>query len=322
MAPKLMQALKYDGSGNGSVGLKQAEIPVPSPYKDEVLLKLEATSLNPVDWKTHKLKVLLNPLFPRKFPLVPATDVAGEVVEVGPGVKNFKPGDKVVAMTGGLSTPSQKKSTQSTDPLKFQPPKARAFQSPPSQHTQPSLNPPKSNSTKTPPKKTSSSPPLPAASATTPYSSQSSETTTCGARNIVLVKNLGADEVLDYNTPEGESLKSPSGRKYDAVIHCAEARRAWSTFEPNLSGDGVVVDLSPGGSDFLRYGLQRVWFSKKKLVFLFVGVVNEELKYMVDLVKEGKIKCVIDFKCCLSEDGDAWRKMISGHATGKIVVEQ
>ncbi|KAL3828930.1 hypothetical protein ACJIZ3_017732 [Penstemon smallii] len=147
-------------------------------------------------------------------------------------------------------------------------------------------------------------------------------TATCGARNIDLVKTLGADEVLDYNTPEGESLKSPSGRKYDAVIHCTEARRAWSIFEANLSGDGVVVDLTPGVSDFLRYGLQRVWFTKKKLVFLFVGIVNDELKYMVDLVKEGKIKSVIEFKCRLSEGGDGWRKMISGHATGKIVVEQ
>ncbi|MCI57980.1 quinone-oxidoreductase-like protein, partial [Trifolium medium] len=39
-------------------------------------------------------------------------------------------------------------------------------------------------------------------------------TATCGARNTALVKDLGADEVLDYKTPEGATLKSPSGRKY------------------------------------------------------------------------------------------------------------
>ena len=45
-------------------------------------------------------------------------------------------------------------------------------------------------------------------------------TATCGARNVSLIKELGADEVLDYKTPEGAALKSPSGRKYDVVIHC------------------------------------------------------------------------------------------------------
>ena len=59
-------------------------------------------------------------------------------------------------------------------------------------------------------------------------------TATCGACNIDFVKSLAADEVLDYKTPEGAALKSPSGKKYDAVIHCAKDI-PWSTFEPNLS---------------------------------------------------------------------------------------
>ncbi|TVU13827.1 hypothetical protein EJB05_37258, partial [Eragrostis curvula] len=45
-------------------------------------------------------------------------------------------------------------------------------------------------------------------------------TATCGAQNMELVRNLGADEVLDYKTSEGASLRSPSGKKYDAVVHC------------------------------------------------------------------------------------------------------
>ncbi|KAL7081768.1 hypothetical protein ACP275_14G058900 [Erythranthe tilingii] len=48
---------------------------------------------------------MLRPLLPRKLPCVPTADVAGEAVEIGSGVKNFKRGDKVVAMlsifTGG-----------------------------------------------------------------------------------------------------------------------------------------------------------------------------------------------------------------------------
>ena len=35
-------------------------------------------------------------------------------------------------------------------------------------------------------------------------------TTTCGARNLNFIKSFGADEVMDYKTPDGAALKSPS----------------------------------------------------------------------------------------------------------------
>ncbi|KAJ8484093.1 hypothetical protein OPV22_016578 [Ensete ventricosum] len=81
MAGRTMHAVQYDGYGGGYAGLKHVEIQVSSPKKDEVLLRVEAASINQIDWKIQKV-----------------TDVAGEVVEVGPGVHSFKPGDKVVSM--------------------------------------------------------------------------------------------------------------------------------------------------------------------------------------------------------------------------------
>ncbi|KAG5567220.1 hypothetical protein RHGRI_002694 [Rhododendron griersonianum] len=87
--------------------LQHVEVPVPAPKADEVLLKIEAVSINPIDWKLQK--GIVRPFLPRKFPFVPsATDVAGEVVTVGSGVKNFRAGDKVVswispASSGGLA---------------------------------------------------------------------------------------------------------------------------------------------------------------------------------------------------------------------------
>jgi NADPH:quinone reductase-like Zn-dependent oxidoreductase len=66
-------------------------------------------------------------------------------------------------------------------------------------------------------------------------------TATCGARNVDLIRSLGADEVLDYNTPEGKQLKSPSGKKYDAVFHCAHYQ-PFSYFKPQLTPDGKVLD--------------------------------------------------------------------------------
>ena len=145
-------------------------------------------------------------------------------------------------------------------------------------------------------------------------------TATCGARNLKFVKSLGADEVIDYKTPEGAALKSPSGRKYDVVIHCALGI-PWSTFEPNLSPDGKVVDVTPGFSTLTTYALQKLTFSKKQLVPLLLSLDIKDLDFLVNLVKEGKVKPVIDTKHPLSKAEDGWAHSISGHATGKIIVE-
>ncbi|KAL8058016.1 hypothetical protein ABFX02_04G221400 [Erythranthe guttata] len=146
-------------------------------------------------------------------------------------------------------------------------------------------------------------------------------TATCGARNLELVKSLGADEVLDYKTPEGAALKSPSGRKYDAVVHCA-AGVAWSVFEGNLKEDGVVVDLTPGPAAMWTYAVKRITCSGKKLKpLMLIPKDDVGLKFLVELVKEGKLKTVIDSRHCLGDAEVAWSKGIAGHATGKIIVE-
>lgn len=146
-------------------------------------------------------------------------------------------------------------------------------------------------------------------------------TATCGARNVDLVRSLGADEVLDYKTPEGAALKSPSGKKYDAVIQCASPI-PWSVFEPNLSKDGKVIDLSPGASAMWTFAVKKLTFSKKQLVPFVNSVKVENLLLLAEYVKQGKLKVVIDCTHPLSEAGAAWAKSIDGHATGKIVVEQ
>lgn len=145
-------------------------------------------------------------------------------------------------------------------------------------------------------------------------------TATCGARNVELIKSLGADEVLDYKTPAGTALKSPSGKKYDGVVHCAEGF-PWSTFEPNLSVNGKVVDITPTLSSMATFALKKLTFSKKQLVPLLLVPKGKDLQYLVDLVKEGKLRTVIDSKYPLTKAADAWAKSIDGHATGKIVFE-
>lgn len=135
-----------------------------------------------------------------------------------------------------------------------------------------------------------------------------------------LVKSLGADEVLDYKTPDGAALKSPSGGKYDVIIHCT-TNIPWSTFEANLTSNGKVVDTTPAFGTLMSVALKKITCSKKQLIPVFTAPKQENLDYLVKLVKAGKLKPVIDSKHPLSKAEEGWAKSINGHATGKIIVE-
>ncbi|WCJ37944.1 Oxidoreductase zinc-binding dehydrogenase family protein [Euphorbia peplus] len=328
MAGKLMNAIQFDKYGGGAAGLKHVEIPVPTPKKDEILVKTEATSLNPVDWKIQDGS--LRPILPGKFPYVPGTDVAGEVIDVGPDVKDFKTGDKVVAKLdhhtgGGLSEFAlANQSLTALRPCEVSAAEGAALPVAGLTALQALTE---AAGIKLDGSDNQKNILITAASGGVGhYAVQLAKignmhvTATCGARNLEFVRSLGADEVLDYRTQDGEALKSPSGRKYDAVIHCA-TRIPWGTFEPNLSENGKVIDLTPGPIAFLTYAMKKVTFSKKQYLPLFVKPKRENLEYLINLVKEGKLKSAIDSKHPLNKGEDAWAKSIEGHATGKIIVE-
>ena len=66
------------------------DVPVSAPAAGEILIKIIATSLNPVDWKVHKWAYVF-----KEYPAIVGYDIAGEVVELGAGVTDFVVGDRV-----------------------------------------------------------------------------------------------------------------------------------------------------------------------------------------------------------------------------------
>ncbi|TVU08846.1 hypothetical protein EJB05_42262 [Eragrostis curvula] len=331
---KTMRALQYNKYGGGAESLKHVEVPIPSPKNDEVLLKMEAASINPIDWKIQK--GMLRPFLPRKFPLIPVGDLSGEVVELGSGVTNFKQGDKVIAISfpngGGLAEyavapasltvarPPEVSAAEgaclpTAAATALQQLKAAGFSSFDGSGGDTAVAAPKKNVLVTA-----------ASGGVGHYAVQLAKlaglhvTATCGARNLGFVRGLGADEALDYKTPEGAKLQSPSGRKYDAVVHCATGT-PWSVFAPVLADTSVVVDVTPGLAAAANSFLQKVTFAKKRLVPLVLVPKKEEMEWLVDVTAQGKLKTVIDSRYPLSRAQEAWAKSMEGHATGKIVVE-
>jgi NADPH:quinone reductase-like Zn-dependent oxidoreductase len=80
--------------------LKYEDVPDPVASEGQVLVRMAATSVNPIDYKMRSGAA--KDRFPLEFPAILGRDIAGIVRELGPGVTQFKPGDKVMAV--GLKT--------------------------------------------------------------------------------------------------------------------------------------------------------------------------------------------------------------------------
>ena len=76
--------------------LSYEEVPTPRPGSGEVLVRIAATSLNPIDWKLRS--GVMREFFPLELPTILGYDVAGEVAELGEGVSSFVVGQRVMAL--------------------------------------------------------------------------------------------------------------------------------------------------------------------------------------------------------------------------------
>ena len=91
-----MEAIRIHSFGGPEV-LKVEEAPTPEPMADEVLIKIYASGVNPIDWKIRE--GMRKERFPTNFPLIPGWDVSGVIEKTGGEVKNFKKGDEVYSRT-------------------------------------------------------------------------------------------------------------------------------------------------------------------------------------------------------------------------------
>jgi NADPH:quinone reductase-like Zn-dependent oxidoreductase len=90
-----MKAIVVHEYGGPEV-LKFEEYPDPVPGPGEVLVRVAAASVNPIDYKRRA--GLTKDFYPIKFPGLIGVDIAGTVVKLGPGVEGFSVGDQVFAM--------------------------------------------------------------------------------------------------------------------------------------------------------------------------------------------------------------------------------
>jgi len=94
-----MKATRIHSFGSSNV-LTLEDAPRPEPGDGQVLIKVHAAGVNPVDWKIRSGQFKKAEM---RFPFTPGRDVSGVVEAVGRGVAGFKPGDEVYAFLGSHS---------------------------------------------------------------------------------------------------------------------------------------------------------------------------------------------------------------------------
>jgi NADPH:quinone reductase-like Zn-dependent oxidoreductase len=153
-------------------------------------------------------------------------------------------------------------------------------------------------------------------------------TTCCSTANVELCKSLGADEVIDYK--KGSVLEALKKMKsFDHVVDNVGSDHDlyWKAHEYTTSS---AIFLEVAGAPTLSYMAfstkAKLWPSflgggKRKFQTIFAASKPEQLQELVNWMAEGKVKAVIDSKFSFEKAPDAVRRMKTGRARGKIVVE-
>lgn len=155
-------------------------------------------------------------------------------------------------------------------------------------------------------------------------------TTTCSARNMELVKSLGADDAVDYTTQRFELVCEP----FDGVIDLIGGEIEVRSMQI-LKRSGVFVCLLNNGwsknrgpvmAAFNTFWYVTKWKTRSALrlgpryKLLFASPSGDELREVAQLVESGKVRPVIDRVLPLEKAAEAHAYIEQGHARGKVIL--
>jgi len=303
-----MKALRINAFGTPSQAMLE-ELRPPTAGLEQVVVRIEAASVNPLDLKI--MAGYMQPVFPVAFPYTQGTDFAGVVETVGLFVAEFKPGDRVVGRTdpsvGGAFAQAAVASVDSLCRV----PADMSFEQ-------------------------AAALPTAAGSAwlalfrvgqlmrgqrvlihagaggvgvfAVQLAKQAGAyvVATASARNHGLMKELGADEVIDYRQSDFSVLV----RSIDLVIDTMGGEtleRSWQVLKPG----GMVASLAD-------HTIQPHGDAKGSFVFFNhdVGV----LKKVIERFEARQLQVVLDTVHPLNEARAALEQVASGHARGKVII--
>jgi NADPH:quinone reductase-like Zn-dependent oxidoreductase len=330
-----MKAFILDRYGKKQA-LRLGDMPEPVPGPDDVLVEVEAAGLNVLDSKIRD--GAFKPILPYKAPLVLGHDLAGTVVTVGANVRRFKPGDAVYARPrdGQIGTFAERIAVKEAD-----------------------LAPKPGNLSMA----DAASIPLVGLTAwqvlveraqikpgqkvlihagsggVGTFAIQLAKhlgatvATTASAANAAMVKDLGADVVIDYRSQKFEEELSG----YDVVLNSLDATTLEKSLKVLKPGGKLISISGPPDPAFARAqglnvalrlvlrllsaGIRRK--AKRAGVdysFLFMRADGGELDRITKLIEDGTMRPVVDRVFSFGQLNEAFAYIDTGRAKGKVVV--
>lgn len=331
-----MQAFLHERYGKRAV-LKSATVPDPRPGPGEVLVRIHAAGVNPLDAKIRDGAFKL--ILPYKLPLILGHDIAGSVLEVGAGVTQFKPGDKVFARLDDLRIGGfaervvARESTLASIPENLSMEEAASLPLTALTAWQALIE----TAAVKPGQKVllqAGSGGVGTIAIQLAKHLGASVATTTSQANAALVRELGADVVVDYRKEDFSKVLEG----YDVALTSQgpdSLRDALKILKPG----GKLITLSgPPDPEFgarikaplpvrlimrvLSAGIRR---RSRKLgidfSFLFMRADGAQLGEIAKLVTAGRIKPVVDQVFPMEEDNQALSLVEAGRTKGKIVLK-
>ena len=299
--------------------LQLKEVKKPIPKDNEVLIKIYATTVNPIDWKFRSGKMflvrLMYSLMKPKANIL-GVELAGTIESTGRDVRLIKQGDQVYG--GGRNGAYAEYITLRQENVALKP----------------------SNMTY----EEAAAVPIGAISALQCLRDQGNiqsgqkvlingasggvgtfavqlakyfgaqVTGVCSSTNVELVKSLGADKVIDYTKEDFIE----SGQTYD-IIFDVVGKNSFLRCKSSLKKKGIYLTIVPT----LAIILQMIWtliVGSKKAKFMLVKPGTKDFVFLKDLIEAGKVKTVIDRVYTLEQTAEAHRYAEKGHAKGKVVI--
>lgn len=304
-----MKAVQIHAYGGPEV-LKYEDAPRPTAQAGEILVRVHAAGVNPVDWKVRE--GYLKEMMPVQFPLILGYDVAGTVEAVGAGVTEFAPGDAVYAdMKGGgyaeyvaFPATNAARKPQSLDfagaaslPVAALTAWQALFDHAHLTAGQTVL--------------------IHAASGGVGHlavqlakNKGAHVIATASARNHDFVRSLGADEVIDYNTTQFEDVAHDVDMVFDTMGGDTQ-ERSWGVLKPG----GILVSIVSPDTE------QQAQAHGKRGVIFYAQDSGAQLTEIAALIDTGKLKPHVERVFALADARQAHETSQGGHVRGKVVLQ-